>query len=230
MRGPVKIINRKNDLKQGYLIRLEIGIIASLLIMISAFKVNIQSSGDGEEIVVDRQEEVFMEEIVQTKQELKAPPPPRPVVPVEVPNDEIIENEIIELDAELDMDAGFIDMPPPPPKFEEEDEEMEIFVIVEQMPELIGGLAGIQKRIEYPELARKAGIEGRVVIQFVIDEKGNVNNPVVVRGIGGGCDEEALKAVQEAKFVPGKQRGKPVKVRYSLPISFKLDRANNSSR
>ena len=227
MRGPVKIINRKKDLKQGYLIRLEIGIIASLLIMISAFKVNIKSSGDSDEIVVDRQEEVFMEEIVQTKQELKAPPPPRPVVPVEVPNDEIIENEIIELDAELDMDAGFIDMPPPPPKFEEEDEEMEIFVIVEQMPELIGGLPEIQKRIVYPELARKAGIEGRVVIQFVIDEQGNVTNPVVVRGIGGGCDEEALKAVQTAKFVPGKQRGKPVKVRYSLPISFKLDRTTN---
>ena len=227
MRGPVKIINRKKDLKQGYLIRLEIWIIASLLIMISAFKVNIKSSGDSDEIVVDRQEEVFMEEIVQTKQELKAPPPPRPVVPVEVPNDEIIENEIIELDAELDMDAGFIDMPPPPPKFEEEDEEMEIFVIVEQMPELIGGLPEIQKRIVYPELARKAGIEGRVVIQFVIDEQGNVTNPVVVRGIGGGCDEEALKAVQTAKFVPGKQRGKPVKVRYSLPISFKLDRTTN---
>ncbi|MAO64718.1 MAG: energy transducer TonB [Balneola sp.] len=226
MRGPVKIINRKNDLKRGYLIRLELGIIASLLILISAFKINIQSSGENDQVTVDRQEEVFMEEIVQTKQELKAPPPPRPVVPVEVPNDEIIENEIIDLDSELDMDTGIIDMPPPPPKFEEEEEE-EIFVIVEQMPELVGGLASIQKHIQYPELARKAGIEGRVVLQFIIDENGNVNNPVVVRGIGGGCDEEALKAVQKhAKFVPGRQRGKPVRVRYSLPITFKLDREN----
>ena len=226
MRGPVKIINRKNDLKRGYLIRLELGIIASLLILISAFKINIQSSGENDQVTVDRQEEVFMEEIVQTKQELKAPPPPRPVVPVEVPNDEIIENEIIDLDSELDMDTGIIDMPPPPPKFEEEEEE-EIFVIVEQMPELVGGLASIQKHIQYPELARKAGIEGRVVLQFIIDENGNVNNPVVVRGIGGGCDEEALNAVQKhAKFVPGRQRGKPVRVRYSLPITFKLDREN----
>lgn len=224
MRGPVKIINRKNDLKRGYLIRLELGIIASLLILISAFKVNIQPSGDDERVAVDRQEEVFMEEIVQTKQELKAPPPPRPVVPVEVPNDEIIDNEVIDLDSELDMDTGVIDMPPPP-KSEEEDEEEEIFVIVEQMPELIGGLNSVQRHIEYPELARKAGIEGRVVLQFIIDEDGNVNDPVVVRGIGGGCDEEALKAVQEhAKFVPGKQRGKPVRVRYSLPITFKLDK------
>ncbi|MDR9416242.1 MAG: energy transducer TonB, partial [Gracilimonas sp.] len=86
MRGPVKIIDRKNDLKKGYLIRLEIGIIASLLILISAFKVNFQPSDKGDDLVVDRQEEVFMEEIVQTKQELKAPPPPRPQIPVEVPN------------------------------------------------------------------------------------------------------------------------------------------------
>lgn len=229
MRGPVKIINRKNDLKKGYVIRLELGIIASLLILISAFKVNIQSSEKGEEFVADRQEEVYMEEIVQTKQELKAPPPPRPVVPVEVPNDEIIENEIIELDAELDLEAGMIEMPPPPPKFEE-DEEEEIFVIVEQMPELVGGLASIQKHITYPELARKAGIEGRVVLQFIIDEEGNVTNPIVVRGIGGGCDEEALKAVKKVKFTPGKQRGKPVRVRYSLPVTFKLDQTGNNIR
>jgi protein TonB len=224
MRGPVKIIDRKNDLKKGYLIRLEIGIIASLLILISAFKVNFQPSDKGDDLVVDRQEEVFMEEIVQTKQELKAPPPPRPQIPVEVPNDEIIDDEIIELDSELDMDAGVINMPPPPPSEDNDEVEEEIFVIVEQMPELIGGLSSIQRHIEYPEMARKAGIEGRVVLQFVIDEDGNVTNPVVVRGIGGGCDEEALRAVQEhAKFVPGKQRGKPVRVRYSLPVTFKLN-------
>lgn len=229
MRGPVKIINRKNDLKKGYLLRLELGIILSLLIFISAFKLNIKTSDKEDKIASERQEEVFMEEIVQTKQELKAPPPPRPVVPVEVPNDEIIENEIIELDAELDLDETMMELPPPPPKFEGKEEEQEIFVVVEQMPELIGGLASIQKNIKYPELAQKAGIEGRVVVQFVIDENGNVNNPVIIRGIGGGCDEEALKAVQKAKFIPGRQRGKPVLVRYSLPVSFKLEKIQRNS-
>lgn len=229
MRVPVKIIDRKNDLKKGYLIRLELGFILSLLIFISAFKLNITTSDQEDKLVSDRLEEVYIEEIVQTKQELKAPPPPRPVVPVEVPNDEIIENEIIELDAELNLDNNVIELPPPPPQFEEEEEEQEIFVIVEQMPELVGGLASIQKNIEYPELARRAGIEGRVVVQFIIDKQGNVNNPVVVRGIGGGCDEEALKAVAKAKFIPGKQRGKPVLVKYSLPVSFKLAKEDRNS-
>lgn len=226
MRGPVKIIDRKNDLKQGYLVRLEIGFVLSLLIFISASKLNIRTSDKGEQIVIDKQEEVFVEEIVQTKQELKAPPPPRPVIPVEVPNDEILEDEIIDLDAELDLDAAIMELPPPPPRMIEEEEE-EIFVVVEQMPELIGGLAAVQKHITYPEMALKAGIEGRVVVQFLIDKDGNVQDPIVVRGIGGGCDEEALKAVQKVKFIPGRQRGKPVVVRYSMPVSFKLQESES---
>ena len=227
MRGPVKIINRKNDLKAGYLIRLEMGFVLSLLIFISASKLTIKPSEKGEQMVVDKQEEVFVEEIVQTKQELKAPPPPRPVVPVEVPNDEIIENEIIDLDAELDLDAAMMELPPPPPRMIEQEEE-EIFVIVEQMPELIGGMAAVQKLITYPELAVKAGIEGRVVVQFLIDKEGNVRDPFVIRGIGGGCDEEALKAVKQVKFIPGKQRGKPVIVRYSMPVAFKLQQTERN--
>ncbi|MCP9292743.1 MULTISPECIES: energy transducer TonB [Gracilimonas] len=227
MRGPVKIIDRKNDLKQGYLLRLEIGFILSLLIFISASKLTIKPSEKGDQIVVDRQEEVFVEEIVQTKQEVKAPPPPRPMIPVEVPNDEIIEDELIDLDAELDMDAAIMELPPPPPRMIEQEEEEEIFVVVEQMPELIGGLAAVQKHITYPEMALKAGIEGRVVVQFLIDKEGNVLDPIVVRGIGGGCDEEALKAVQKVKFKPGKQRGQPVIVRYSLPVAFRLQETNS---
>lgn len=227
MRGPVKIINRKKDLKNGYLLRLELGIILSLLIFISAFKLNLQPSSEGITYEVDRQEEVFMEEIIQTKQIETPPPPPRPPVPVEVPNDEIIEDAVIDLDAELDLNEIAIELPPPP-LIEKEEEEQEIFVVVEQMPELIGGLASIQNKIKYPEMALKAGIEGRVVVQFVIDEKGNVRNPVVVRGIGGGCDEEAVKAVSQAKFIPGRQRGRPVLVQYSIPVTFKLETDRNS--
>lgn len=227
MRVPVKIIDRKNDLKKGYLIRLELGFILTLLIFISAFKLNIQPSEKGESIAIDRQEEIFVEEIVQTKQELKAPPPPRPIVPVEVPNDEIIENEIIDLDSELDLDESFMELPPPPPQEQKADDEDEIFVVVEQMPELIGGLASLQEYITYPEMARRAQIEGRVIVQFIIDKEGNVRDPEVIRGIGGGCDEVALKAIKKAKFIPGRQRGMPVLVKYSMPINFTLKNQNS---
>ncbi len=226
MEKPVSIIHRYKDLRNGYLHRVEFGLILSLLITITGTKVNIRPSEDDSILVPEKQEVVHIEEIIQTKQELQAPPPPRPSVPVEVPNDEVIEEELIDLDAELDINETVSKLPPPPPpaaKEEEKIEEEEIFVVVEQMPELIGGLASIQKHIEYPELARKAGIEGRVVVQFVIDTQGNVVDPVVIRGIGGGCDEEALKAVKKAKFIPGKQRGRPVKVRYSLPVKFYLN-------
>jgi len=98
----------------------------------------------------------------------------------------------------------------------------DVFVVVEEQPELIGGLRSIQSRIEYPELARRAGIEGRVIVQFIVDEQGNVVDPHILRGIGGGCDEAALEAVKQAKFEPGKQRGKAVRVQYALPITFEL--------
>jgi len=228
MRGPVKIIDRKNDLKAGYLIRMEIGFILALLIMISAFKIDIDIETQDEQMVIDRQEEVFVEEIVQTKQEIKAPPPPRPMVPVEVPNDEIIVDDFIDLDAELDLDDSFMELPPPPPPANDENtEEEEIFIVVEQMPELIGGLASLNKHITYPEMARRAQIEGRVIVEFIIDKEGNVNNPKIIRGIGGGCDEVALSAVQKVKFKPGMQRGKPVLVRYSMPINFTLKDQNS---
>ena len=205
------------------MVRLELGFIFSLLVFIGLFNINIKPADEGNGYVLDTQETVYIEEIVQTKQELKAPPPPRPVIPMEVPNDEIIEDELIELDAELDMNDLTMDLPPPPKAFKEEEEEEEVFVVVEQMPELIGGITSIQQLITYPEMALNAGIEGRVVVQFIIDVNGNVNDPIVVRGIGGGCDEEAVRAVREAKFIPGKQRGKPVRVRYSLPVTFRLE-------
>lgn len=80
----------------------------------------------------------------------------------------------------------------------------------------------LQEKIRYPELARRAGIEGRVHIQFIVNEMGQIENPQVIRGIGGGCDEEALRVIKTAEFTPGLQRGKPVRVQYSLPIFFKL--------
>lgn len=109
--------------------------------------------------------------------------------------------------------------PPPPPP---DAPVSEVFVVVERMPEPIGGMQAIYERIRYPEIARKAGIEGRVVLQFIVDEEGNVTEPHVIRGIGGGCDESALEAIKGIKFTPGMQRGRPVKVQFQLPIVFRL--------
>lgn len=220
------ILQRKKDsadLRNFYNLYLQVGLILTLFVMIVMFRANLDLESDIE-FAVQEQETIEMEEIVQTEQVTKPPPPPRPPVPVEVPNDEIIDDMDLNLDASLDLDMA-LDLPPPPPAAKQEvveDEEPEIFLVVEEDPELIGGLEGLQRSIRYPEIARKAGIEGRVFVQFVVDEKGNVVDPVVTRGIGGGCDEAALEAVRKAKFKPGKQRGRPVKVQYSLPVTFRL--------
>lgn len=214
--------HEKFDLRKRYPIYVEIGLIATLAMLIVAFRVDWSPSNDFN-IVMPEQEQINMEEVTVTKQIEQPPPPPKPPVPVEVPDDQILEDDDLDLDASLDLDEPISSTPPPPPAQEEEKEqEPEIFVIVEQMPELIGGLAAIQKKITYPEIAKKAGVEGRVIVQFVVDEQGNVADPQVVRGIGAGCDEEAIRAVQQAKFKPGQQRGKAVKVKMSLPITFKL--------
>lgn len=212
----------KADIRSRYPIYVQVGMIASLALLILALKFDLQKE-ETFEIPVVEQEIIEMEDIEQTKQEVKPPPPPRPPVPIEVPNDEELEDDALDLDASLDIDEPLANLPPPPPPpEEEEEEEPEIFVIVEQMPELIGGLAGLQKTVKYPEIAKKAGVSGRVFIQFIVDENGNVVDPVVTRGIGAGADEEALRAVRAAKFKPGRQRGVPVRVKMSLPITFKL--------
>lgn len=207
------------DLRNYYTVFWELGLLVTLVVCIIIVRVDITSYGP-EEYTIDEQEIVEMEEIIQTRQIETPPPPPRPPVPVEVPNDEIIEDVDIDISADLDF-GGQLSMPPPPPPADDEEEE-DFFVVVEDMPELIGGLEGLQRQIRYPEMARRAGIEGRVFIQFIVNERGEVENPQVIRGIGGGADEEALRVVSQAQFRPGMQRGRPVRVQYSLPIFFRL--------
>lgn len=214
----------ENNLRNYYTVFLEIGLILALLIITVLVKIQFTIS-ESELQVIHEQEAIQMEEIVQTEQRLKVPPPPRPPVPVAVPNDEIIEDVHIDINAELDFNVK-LDLPPAPPKQAggqlEPEEEEEIFVIVEQMPELIGGIASLQSQIVYPEIAVRAGIEGRVYVQFIVNEKGDVEDPKIIRGIGGGCDEEAIRIVKLAKFKPGLQRGRPVRVAYTLPVVFLL--------
>jgi len=211
----------KADLQSQHAVYLRLGTITSLLIFIALFRVQFSMESDFDVVMLE-QDVVSVEDIVMTQQEQLPPPPPRPSVPVEVSNDAVLEEEFLDFAAEIDFDAmAFV--PDVPPAAAAEEEPDEVFIVVERMPELIGGLEGLQRSIVYPEIARLAGIEGRVTVQFVIDERGNVINPVVVRGIGAGCDEAAIEAVRKAKFTPGMQRGRPVKVSYTLPVTFRLN-------
>lgn len=152
------------------------------------------------------------------------PPPPAPTTVIEIVDDEEeIEEELEIEDMEVDQDTEieFIE------EVTEEVVEEEIFTIVEEMPSFPGGEAKLfeylGKNIKYPQIAKEAGISGIVYVTFVVDSNGNITEVQVLRGIGGGCDEEATRVVKNMpKWQPGKQRGKPVKVRYNLPIRFSL--------
>ncbi len=211
----------KADLRSKYRIFAQTGMVLSLLALIGLTNAPI-NGGEVKQIVMTNQEVVTMEEILQTKQIETPPPPPKPPVPVEVPNDEILENDELDLDASLDIDEPIADLPPPPPSEEPEEEEQPFFIVVEDPPELVGGMQALHKKIKYPPIAKKAGVEGRVTVQFIVNEQGNVQDAVVLRGIGAGCDEEALRAITSTKFKPGLQRGVAVKVKMSLPIMFRL--------
>ena len=198
----------------------EIVLASALLVLMLAFRFDLQT---GQQMVyrADPPYDVyFLDDIPQTVQHVKPPPPPPLPQPIPPIPDE--DSEIIVCVWDLEPPLPLSPPPPPPPDEDEPEPEPEILFVVEQMPELIGDLGEIRKKIKYPELARKASVEGRVIVQFIVDESGIVTEPTVLRSIGAGCDEEALRVVREAKFKPGKQRGKPVKVRMTLPIIFRL--------
>lgn len=205
------------DLRATYKRVLEISLIISLSILIFAFKFfpHLQDKG----LALEGPQELFtVEDIQQTKQENRPPPPPKPPIPIEAPSDDVLEDIEIE-DTEIDFEAE-IEAPPPPK--EEIEEEPTYFVAVEEMPGPIGGIKAIQEKIVYPEIAKRAGVEGKVYVLAFVNEKGDVTKAQIIKGIGAGCDEAALNAVLKTRFTPGKQRGKPVKVQVSIPIIFKL--------
>ncbi|AFN73373.1 TonB protein [Melioribacter roseus P3M-2] len=213
--------NPKADLKRQYQRVFEISIIISLAVIILAFKFFPQMKKEVVKLEA-AQELVNVEDVVNTKQETAPPPPPKPPIPIEAPSEDVLED--IEIgETELDINEQVTAAPPPPPKEEaKEEEEAVFFVAVEEQPEPIGGIEAIQKKIVYPEIAKRAGVQGRVYIKAFVDENGNVVKAEVIKGIGAGCDEAAVKAVMETKFKPGRQRGKPVKVQVSIPVVFKL--------
>ena len=113
------------------------------------------------------------------------------------------------------------------PEEEEEPEEQQIFQIVEEMPEFPGGMGEclkfLMKNAKYPTISQENGVQGKVSVKFVIEKDGSIADPVVVRGVDPYLDKEALRVVKSMpKWKPGKQRGKPVRVSYTVPVIFKL--------
>ena len=212
--------NPQTDLRKSYSVYLNIGFIAALLFFIGLFNIRF-GQHDSHDFTPKEKEVITAEHIEQTIHKNKPVEPPRPQTPLEVTDDVTIEDEIIDLNAELIFDER-IELPQPPSEEDIPDDE-EIFIIVEQKPGIPGGIRQqINKHLKYPEIAQKAGIEGRVVVQFVVNENGKVVQPVVMRGIGGGCDEAAVRAIQKLNFSPGMQRGRPVKVQMTVSVVFDL--------
>lgn len=92
----------------------------------------------------------------------------------------------------------------------------------QKMPQPVGGLSAVYKNIKYPDAAKQAGIQGKVYVLIYINEKGGVDDVKIVKGLGGGCNEAAIDGIKKAKFSPAENSGKPVKVKLSMAIEFKL--------
>jgi len=219
--------NPKVDLETKKSIFFEIGLIVALVVVFAAFE---YKSYDKQTInLTQRAVDDTPEEIIPiTEQKVKPPPPPPPkqVTQIKIVEDDVEVDEDIDLDVEAD-DETIVDEYIPPEEEEEEVAEQEIFTVVESMPEFPGGMGQLMKylaeNIKYPPLAKESGIQGRVFINFVVEPDGSISNVKVLRGIGGGCDEEAVRVVEAMpKWKPGKQRGKPVRVSYNLPVKFTL--------
>lgn len=212
--------NPKADLRAKYSRTFEICLIISLAFLIIAFR--FFPDIKGKDVKIEGPQELFtVEDIQHTKQENRPPPPPKPPIPIEAPSDNVLDDVEIgstELDINEEVAA------PPPPKEDKKivEEEPTYFVAVEEMPEPIGGIQAIQSKIVYPEIAKRAGVEGKVYVLAFVNEQGDVTKAEIIKGLGAGLDEAALNAVKQTKFKPGKQRGKPVKVQVSIPIVFKL--------
>ena len=210
----------KPDLRYRYKLTFEISFILSIAFVIIAFKFfpNIEKEG----VIFEAPQELFtVEDIAQTVHENVPPPPPKPLIVIAVPTDELLED--IEIGStEIDFEQELTTPPPPKENKKIIEEESVYFVAVEDMPEPIGGIKAIQEKINYPEIARRAGVEGTVYVLAYLSEEGNVVKTEIVKGIGGGCDEEAELAVKQTRFTPGKQRGKPVRVKVMIPVKFQL--------
>lgn len=216
----------KADLTKKTWLFFNIGLTTSLLLAVMAFEYRKYDDTGVKDLNKNMNQTEEILEVPPTDQ----PPPPPPKIQqpqiVEVPDEEEIEEEIkVEFDVEVteDTKVAEITMVVEEPK---EDVD-EIFNIVEETATPKGGMQAfydyVGKKLKYPAQARRMGTEGKVFVQFVINRDGTISDVVAIKGIGAGCDEEAVRIIQSSPaWAPGKQRGKPVKQRMVLPITFKL--------
>jgi periplasmic protein TonB len=229
-------------LRRDYTRRLLMAVVGSVLVFGLAVGLpKIIAALGGEEEVVEAKKivDVNLDLFEEEKKEEPPPPPVEPPPPVKIESVQFTQLEAVDEPVEeppptqevltetnagtVTQEGAKIDEPPPPV----EAAEPQIFTIVEEMPSFPGGEAELfkylGKTVKYPPMAQDAGITGVVYMTFVVDEQGKVRDPKVLRGIGGGCDEEAIRVVKAMPaWEPGKQRGKPVRVQYNLPIRFTL--------
>ncbi len=222
----------KADLESKKTVFLQIGLVIALAITLAAFEYKsydkLEVSGFGDNKFVD-----VPEEMVQITQQQNTPPPPAPpatTTVINIVNNDAIVDDDFKIDAEADENTQMEQYTAPKVSTqvaEEEVSEVEIFTVVEEAPSYPGGdearIKFLQENIKYPQMARESGISGTVYVTFVVERDGSVTDVKVMRGIGGGCDEEAIRVINAMpKWNPGKQRGKPVRVQFNMPIKFTL--------
>ncbi len=220
----------KADLEKGKTISLLMGLVVAIAILFVSFEWGtrdvqiLASNGNDSGSEIEQMMPI-------TRQELPPPPPPPAPAVVDVLN--IVENieDVDDLPILTTEDNPNMAQPetyiPASPKDDEEEDDKIDFVIVEDMPKFPGGeaalLSFINKSIRYPVIAQENGIQGRVICTFIIDKTGKVVEGQVIRGIDPSLDNEALRVVNTIpQWEPGKQRGKPVRVKYTVPITFRL--------
>ncbi len=217
----------KADLENKKIIFIEIGLVIALAVILLAFE---WKSYEKLEIdLATRVVDDIPEEMIEITQHEKPPPPPTPpqqTTIIEIVEDDVEIEDEIEIDVEADENTEMMEYEPV--EEPEEEDEAQIFTVVESMPGYPGGEAArikyLNNNIKYPQMARESGIQGRVFVTFVVEKDGKVTDVRVLRGIGGGCDEEAIRVIQNMpNWQPGKQRGKPVRVQFNMPILFKLN-------
>lgn len=210
---------RKNpevDLKLKYKKVLELCLLISLAALIIWFQLLRTMSVEATEAAAP-EVKIEVADIPPTEQVKRPPPPAKPSVPIPTENEDVPDDLTIE-STELDL----TDIPPPPPP-PEDDGDVNIFVPYDEPPSPVGGFAAIQRALKYPEIARKAGIEGKVIVQVLVSEKGEVINTKIIKSLGhAGMDESAVNAIRGVKWKPALQRDKPVKVWVAIPVIFKL--------
>ena len=219
--------SEKADLTKKTFLFFNVGLIVALLIAILAFTYKVEDENSG---VDANNNQTMVEEIMEVPPTEQLPPPPpkieQPQI-VEVPDEQEIEEEIeIDMDTETDVTETKAEVLAPVIEEEKEDPNT-IFTVVEETAAPIGGMGAfyeyVGKKIKYPAQAKRMGIEGKVFVEFVIEKDGSITDVKAIKGIGGGCDQEAERILSSApKWKPGKQRGKPVRQKMVLPINFKL--------